>query len=415
MKNEHIIEYEVKGKDWEKALDTAFKKQVKEAKIDGFRKGAVPKDIYIKKMGGIEVLYRDAVDDALDEAYNKVMEENKLIPVCEPQIDIKELDEKHVKYEFKIITKPTMKLGKYKDLGIKKEAVKVSKKEIDEEVARLCSQFAEIVVKEDGEVLEGNTAVIDFEGFVDGKELEGGKGANYPLEIGSHTFIPGFEEGIVGMKVGESKELNLTFPKNYTKELANKKVLFKVTLREIKERVLPKLDKSFYEDLGYENIETEEEFNKEVKKALEERKKVQFEDKYINDCLEEASKNMEGDINKEIIDEEVHRMINQFASQLKMQGLSMEQYMEFSGMKHEDLHKQMEPEASKRVRFRYLLEEIAEAEKIEINDKEASKEADKMAENYGLAKEEFLKEFGGLDVVKYDMKMRKAIEILKEG
>lgn len=415
MKNEHIIEYEVKGKDWEKALDTAFKKQVKEAKIDGFRKGAVPKDIYIKKMGGIEVLYRDAVDEVLDEAYKKVMEENKLIPVCEPQIDIKELDEKHIKYEFKIITKPEMKLGKYKDLGIKKEAVKVSKKEIDEEVARLCSQFAEIVVKEDGEVLEGNTAVIDFEGFVDGKELEGGKGANYPLEIGSHTFIPGFEEGIVGMKVGESKELNLTFPKNYTKELANKKVLFKVTLREIKERVLPKLDKSFYEDLGYENIETEEEFNKEVKKALEERKKVQIEDKYINDCLEEASKNMEGDINKEIIDEEVHRMINQFASQLKMQGLSMEQYMEFSGMKHEDLHKQMEPEASKRVRFRYLLEEIAEAEKIEINDKEASKEADKMAENYGLSKEEFLKEFGGLDVVKYDMKMRKAIEILKES
>ena len=261
MKNEHVIEYEVKGKDWESALDKAFKKQVKDTKIDGFRKGAVPKDIYIKKMG-IEKLYPDAVDIALNNVYSKVMEDNKLVPVCEPQIDIKELDEKHIKYEFKIITKPEMKLGKYKDLGIKKEAVKVSKKEIDEEVARLMSQFAEIVVKDKGEVLEGNTAVIDFEGFVDGEPLDGGTGANYPLEIGSHTFIPGFEEGIVGMKVGETKELNLTFPENYTKELANKEVLFKVTVREIKERVLPKLDKSFYEDLGYENIETEEEFNK---------------------------------------------------------------------------------------------------------------------------------------------------------
>lgn len=414
MKNEHVIEYEVKGKDWESALDKAFKKQVKDTKIDGFRKGAVPKDIYIKKMG-IEKLYPDAVDIALNDVYSKVMEDNKLVPVCKPQIDIKELDEKHIKYEFKIITKPEMKLGKYKDLGIKKEAVKVSKKEIDEEVARLMSQFAEIVVKDKGELLEGNTAVIDFEGFVDGEPLDGGTGANYPLEIGSHTFIPGFEEGIVGMKVGETKELNLTFPENYTKELANKEVLFKVTLREIKERVLPKLDKSFYEDLGYENIETEEEFNKEVKKAIEERKKVDIEDKYINDCLEAASKNMKGDINKEIIDEEVHRMINQFAEQLKMQGLSMEQYMQFSGMKHEDLHKQMEPEAEKRVRYRYLLEEIAEAEKIEINDKDANKEAEKMAENYGLTKEDFLAQFGGLEIVKYDMKMHKAIEILKEG
>ena len=414
MKNKHVIEYEVKGKDWENALDKAFKKKVKDTKIDGFRKGTCPKDIYIKKMG-IEVLYPEAVDIALPDAYNKVMKDNKLIPVCEPQIDIKELDEKHIKYEFVIITKPELKLGKYKDLGIKKEAIKVSKKEIDEEVARLTSQFAEIVVKDKGEVLEGNTAVIDFEGFVDDKPLDGGTGANYPLEIGSHTFIPGFEEGIVGMKVGETKELNLTFPENYTKELAGKKVLFKVTLREIKERVLPKLDKSFYEDLGYENIKKEEEFNKEVKKAIEERKKVDIEDKYINDCLEAASKNLKGDINEEIIDDEVHRMFHQFEEQLKMQGLSMEQYMQFSGMKHEDLHKQMEPEANKRVRYRYLLEEIAEAEKIEINDKDADKEAGKMAENYGLTKEDFLAQFGGLDIVKYDMKMRKAIEILKEG
>lgn len=415
MKNEHVIETEVKGKDWESALDTAFKKQVKNTKIDGFRKGSVPKDIYLKKTGGVQVLYNDAIDIVLPDVYNKTIRDSKLIPVCEPKIDIKAIDSKHIKFQITIITKPEVKLGKYKDLGIKRDAIKVTKKEIDEEVARLCNQLAEIVIKEKGEVLEGNTAVIDFEGFVDGEPLESGTSANYPLEIGSHTFIPGFEEGIVGMKVGETKELKLNFPKDYVKDLAGKEVIFKVTLREIKERVLPKLDKSFYEDLGYENIETEEEFNKEVKNAIEERKKVEAEDKYIGECLEAASKNMKCDINEEIIDEEVHRMLRQFSEQLKMQGITLEQYMQFSGMKEEDFHKQMEPEAKKRVSYRYLLEGIAEAEKIEFDDKEAKKEAEKMAEDYGLTKEDFLVQFGGLDVVKYDMKMRRAMEILKEN
>lgn len=414
MKNVHNIEIEIKGKEWESALDAAFKKKKKDVKIDGFRKGAVTKEIYIKKLG-IESLYMDAVDIAINSAYTTALKDNKLVPVCEPKVDIKEIDEKHIKYEFTIITKPDIKIGKYKDLGVKKETVKVTKKEIEEEVARLCSRFADIVIKENGDVEEGNTAVIDFEGFVDGEKLEGGTGANYPLEIGSHTFIPGFEEGLVGMKVGETKELNLKFPDNYTPELANKDVKFNVTIREIKERVLPELNKDFYEDLGYKDIETEEQFNNEVKKAIEEKKKAEIEDKYINDCLEAASKNMKGEINEEIIDDEVHRMINQFAEQLKMQGLSIDQYMQFSGQTHEDLHKQMEPEASKRVHYRYLLEGIADEEKIEISDKDAEKEAENMASNYGVSKEEFLSGFGGLEIVKYDMRMRKAIEILKES
>lgn len=327
-------------------------------------------------------------------------------------MDVKEIDKDHVKFTFTIITRPEVKLGKYKDLDVKKDEVKVSKKEIDEEVARLCSRFAEIVVKENGEVLEGNTAVIDFEGFVDGKPLEGGNGSNYPLEIGSHTFIPGFEEGLVGMKVDETKELDLKFPDEYTKELAGKDVKFKVTVREIKERVLPELNKDFYADLGYEDIETEEQFRKEVKKVIEERKKEEAKNKYLDDVLEAASKNMEVEINPEIIDDEVHRMINQFGEQLRMQGLSVDQYLQFTGLKHEDLHKQMEPEATKRVKYRYLIEEVANAEKIEISDEDANSEAEDMAANYDVSKEEFLTHFGGLEVVKYDMRMRKALEVL---
>ncbi len=411
MKNVHDIEIEIKGSEWEEILDSTFKKKNKDLKVDGFRKGKCPKSVYLQKFG-IESLYMDAVDVACGKAYTNALRENNLIPVCEPKMDVKEIDKDHVKFTFTIITRPEVKLGKYKDLDVKKDEVKVSKKEIDEEVARLCSRFAEIVVKENGEVLEGNTAVIDFEGFVDGKPLEGGNGSNYPLEIGSHTFIPGFEEGLVGMKVDETKELDLKFPDEYTKELAGKDVKFKVTVREIKERVLPELNKDFYADLGYEDIETEEQFRKEVKKVIEERKKEEAKNKYLDDVLEAASKNMEVEINPEIIDDEVHRMINQFGEQLRMQGLSVDQYLQFTGLKHEDLHKQMEPEATKRVKYRYLIEEVANAEKIEISDEDANSEAEDMAANYDVSKEEFLTHFGGLEVVKYDMRMRKALEVL---
>lgn len=413
MKNVHDIEFEIKDEEWTKILDATFKKKSKDIKVDGFRKGKCPKNIYLQKFG-IESLYMDAIDVAAGDAYTKVIRENKLVPVCEPKMDVKEIDEKHVKFIFTIITKPEVKLGKYKDLGIKKEEVKVSEKEIDEEIARLASRFAEIVVKENGEILEGNTAVIDFKGYVDGKELDGGTGANYPLEIGTHTFIPGFEEGLVGMKVGETKELNLKFPEDYTPELKGKDVKFDVTVREIKERVLPEMNKDFYADLGYEDIETEEAFRKEIKKALEDRKEEENKNKYLDEVLEAASKNMEVTINPEIVDDEIHRMINQFAQQLQMQGLSLDQYYQFTGSSHEDMHKQMEPEATKRVKYRYLIEEVAEAEKIEIADADAEAEAEKMATQYGMEKAEFLAEFGGLDVVKYDMKMHKALELLSE-
>lgn len=414
MKNVHVKEVEIKDAEWTAMLDKAFEKRSKDLKVDGFRKGKCPKNIYLQKFG-VESLFMDAVDIAGGKAFSDVLKDNDLTPVVEPKMDIKEIDKDHIKFEFTIITRPEVKLGKYKDLGVKKEAVKVTKKEIDEEIARISSRLAEIVVKENGTVVEGNTAVIDFKGFVDGKELEGGSGANYPLEIGSHTFIPGFEEGIVGMAVGETKELNLKFPADYTEELKNKEVKFEVTVREIKERVLPELNKEMYEDLGYKDINSEEEFKAEVKKELEARKEEEIKNKYVDEVLEAASKNLEVEINPEIIEDEVSRMINQFAQQMKMQGISLEQYFQFTNTKEEDMRKQMEPEATKRVKYRYLIEEVAKAEKIEITDKDADEEATKYAEGYGISKEEFLSQFGGLDVVKYDLRMRKALEILSEN
>lgn len=411
-KNEEKITIKIEGEEWQKALDKAFKKKVKEVKVDGFRKGSVPKNIYLEKFG-LESLYMEAVDSCLNDAYKKALDKSKVEPVVEPKIDIPAIDKDSVTFTITLVGKPEVKLGEYKNLKIKKDKVSVDQKEIDAEIEHLREQFAEIRVKEDGEVEDGDTAVIDFKGYVDGKELEGGSGENYPLEIGSHTFIPGFEEGVLKMKVGDEKDLELAFPKDYVKDLAGKKVTFHVTLREIKTRVLPDIDDNFFKDLGYDKVTNASELTKEVEKVIKERKQREIDDRFIEEVLNKAAENMKVDLSAEIIDDEVHRMLHQFENQLQMQGLKMEQYLEFSKLTMEDVHKNMEPEAIKRIKYRYLLEAVAEAEKIEVTDEEANKDAEEMAKNYGISKDELLKAFGSMEVLKYDSKMRKTLEFLK--
>lgn len=413
MKNVHEIEIKLEGENWSKCLDNAFKKANKEVKIDGFRKGTAPKDIYLKNYG-IESLYGNAVNEAIGIAYKELLEKNDITPVIEPSVDVTGISDGSVIFKFTIITKPEVKLASYKDLGVKKDAVKVSKEELNEEIETLRAQLAEVVVKEDGVVADKDTVVIDFDGYVDGKALEGGKGENYPLEIGSHTFIPGFEEGLIGKKSGEEIELNLTFPENYVEDLKNKDVTFKVTIHEIKTKVLPEINEDFYADLGLE-VKTEEEFKNEVEKTIKERKEAEADDKFVEDLLNKASEKLEVEINPEIISEEVHRMIDGYANQLKMQGIDMEQYFEITGTTHEDLHKQMEPEAIKRIKYRYVIEEIANAEKIDFTKEEVEAKANEMAENYGIKVEELIEAYGTIDVVKYDMRMHRALEILKEN
>ena len=414
MKNVKEIEIKIEGETWENALDKAYKKKNKEVKVEGFRKGTAPKNIFIKKFG-IEALYMDAVDFVMDEAYQKALDEAKITPVIEPKLDITSISEKEAVFKFTFTAKPEVTLGEYKKLGIKKETVKVTKEEIDEEVSKLQNQLAEIAPKEKGKVEKGNTAVIDFEGFVDGKALDGGKGENYPLEIGTNTFIPGFEDGVIGMAIGETKELNLKFPEDYVADLKGKEVKFNVTVREIKERIVPELNEDFYKDLGYENIKNETEFRKEVENVITERKTADIEDAHLEKCLEKASENMKVELSEDIIDEEVHRMIHQFEDQLKMQGIKVEDYMQITGMTHEKMHEQMEPEAIKRIKYRYLLEAIADAEKIDFTEEEVNKKAEEMASNYGITVEELLKAYGSNEIVKYDMKMHGALEIVKNN
>ena len=413
-KNVHEIEIKIEGTEWEKCLDNSFKKNNKDKKVDGFRKGTAPKDVYLKNFG-IESLYPDAVNEAINIAYKKILDENKLVPIIEPSVDVTGLSDSTAIFKFVIITKPEVKLGEYKNLGIKEKKATATKEEIAEEVKSIKSQMADIVVKENGEIVDGDTAVIDFDGYVDGKALEGGKGENFPLEIGSNTFIPGFESGLLGHKVGDEFELNLKFPEDYVEDLKNKEVTFKVKINEVKTKVEPEINEEFFKDLGYEDMKTEEEFLKEVKKNIIERKQKENEDVFIGELLDKASENMKVEINEEIIDEEVHRMIHGYEEQLRMQGLSLEQYYEFTKTTHEDLHKQMEGEATKRVKQRYLIEAIAEEEKIDFTEKEVQAKAKEMAENYGISVEELINAYGSIDIVKYDMKMHKALEILKEN
>lgn len=412
-KNVHEIEIKL-DKEWISALDATFKKKNKETKIDGFRKGAAPKDVYLKHFG-IESLYMDAVDACISVAYKKVLDENKLVPVVEPKVDVTGISDSNVIFKFTIVTKPEVTLGEYKNLKVKKEKVTVSDDEIKHEIDHLREHLADVVVKEDGEVAEGDTAVIDFTGFVDGKELDGGKGENFPLEIGSHSFIPGFEEGLVGLKAGEEKTLELKFPENYIEDLKGKDVTFKVKVNEVKMRVLPDVNEDFFKDLGYDDVKTEAELKEKIKEEIKHQKEHHAEDEFIDKCLEAAAKNMKVDINEEIIEDEVHRMIDEYARQLQMQGMNINDYYKMTGTTEADLHKMMAPEAEKRVKYRYLIEGIAEAEDLKFTEEEIKARADEMAKQFGVSQEELIKAYGSMDIIEYDLRMHKALEILKEN
>ena len=404
----------ISGKKWEEALDKALEKALAKADMPGFRKGHVPKDVFLKKYGK-ESLYMDAANESLNEAYAELFKKNKdLEIVAEPEINIKDINEKGIEFEFTLTLKPEVKLGKYTGLNVKKESTKVTKEEINKTIEEMRNRYAENRVKK-GNVAKGDIAVIDFEGFKDGVAFPGGKGENYSLEIGSNTFIPGFEDQLIGMKKGEEKEIEVTFPKDYqAEELKGAKAIFKVKVNEVKEIVIPELDKDFFEDLGMEGVDSKETLEAEVKKTIEARKEQDAENKYIDDLLEAAAKNTKVDIPHVMIHEEAHRMVHQYEETLRMQGLTLEQFYQFTHSDENALMEQMEPEAEKRVKYRLMLEAIAKAEKIEPTKKEVEKEAEDLAKKYEMDKDEFLKAFGGIEMVEYDIKMRNAMETLKK-
>lgn len=414
MSNKHVILKKVEGENWKNALDKSFLKNVKEAKVDGFRKGKCPRDVFEKKYG-VEALYNDAVDIVLPGLYTEVLKESALEPVVQPSIDIKEINKDGVSIEFTIITAPVANVKKYTGLKVTREKVKVTDEEITEEINRLKDQYAEIAVKE-GKIESGDTAVIDFEGFKDGVAFEGGKGENYPLEIGSNTFIPGFEDALIGLSTGDKKDIPLTFPENYpSEELKGAKVVFKVTVHEVKTRLIPELDKGFFTDLGIEGVTNETELRNHVKNNISLRKEKEADNKLVEDILASVAKETEIVLPEELIHDEIHHMIDNYAQRLQMQGLSLEQYMQFTKQTFESLEEQLKPEAKKNITYRYMLEEIAKKEGIVISDEEADNEAETLSHTYQMTKQELINAFGGIEMIKYDLKIRKTIDFLKEN
>jgi trigger factor len=412
--NEGILTVEVDAEKVNEGLDAAFKKVVKNIALPGFRKGKVPRIIFEKRFG-VEALYQDALDILLPEAYAKAVEEAGIEPVDVPKIDIEQMEKgKSLIFTAKVTVKPEVKLGQYKGLEVEKMDATVTDEDVENELKRLQENYAELVVKEDGKIENGDTAVIDFEGFVDGKPFEGGKAENYSLEIGSGTFIPGFEDQLIGMQAGEEKEIEVTFPEEYhAKELAGKPATFKVKVHEVKEKRLPALDDEFAKDVDDE-VETLEQLKEKIRKRLEETKKNEAEAALRDAVVEKAAENAEIDIPEVMVKNETDRMLREFDQRLQMQGLNLELYYQFSGQDEAALREQMKEDAEKRVRVALTLEAIAKAENIEVTEEEVNEELEKMAKAYNLEVEKLKELLGNLDGVKEDLKWRKTIDFLVE-
>ena len=407
---------EVSAEELEKALQGAYNKQKKNISIPGIRKGKVPRQM-IEKMYGPEVFYDDAANQLIPEAYGKVYDEEDLEIVSQPKIDIVQIEKgKPFIFTAEVALKPEVTLGEYKGLKVEKISNRVTQKEIDAKLAEEQEKNARTVSVTDRPVQDKDEVVLDFEGFVDGVAFEGGKGENYPLTIGSGSFIPGFEDQLIGANLEEEKEVRVTFPEEYhAKDLAGKDAVFKCTVHEIKVKELPELDDEFASDVS--EFETLDAFKADIKAKIKEQKIAEGKRKQEDKAVEEAVANAQMDIPDAMIDTEVRQMANDFAQRLQQQGLTMDQYFQFTGMTAEKMTEELKPQALKRIQTRLVLEAIVKAENIEISDEKIDEEIQKMAESYKMEAEK-LKEFMGENEkkqMKLDMAVQEAVTFLVEN
>ncbi|MFO7315786.1 MAG: trigger factor, partial [Bacilli bacterium] len=415
--NTGVLTIEVPAEKVNKALDQAFQKIVKQINVPGFRKGKVPRNIFEKRFG-VEALYQDALEILVPEEYSKAVDETGIFPVDYPEIG--ELDgfekDKDFTFTAKVTVKPEPKLGEYKGLEVKKLSTEVTDEEVEEQIQNLLNRKAEFEIKEDEPIVEGDIAVIDFEGFIGDEAFEGGKGEDYSLEIGSGQFIPGFEDQLVGVKAGETKDVQVTFPEEYhAEELAGKDATFKVTVKEVKTKVLPELNDEFAKEADPE-VESVDELRNKIKERLAEQKKNEAESTLRDELVEKAAENAEMDIPEAMIHNEIHRMIDEFAQRLQMQGMSLDLYYQFSGQTEKDLHEQFKEDAETRVRISLTLEAIAKAENIEVTQEDIDKELEKMAEQFKMDKEQIITALGGsTEILENDIRTQKTVEFLVEN
>lgn len=412
--NNGLLTIEVPADVVSKGLDQAFKKVVKQINAPGFRKGKMPRPIF-EKMYGVESLYQDALDFILPDAYGNAVEEAGIVPVDQPEVDIVTMEKgQPLVFTAKVVVKPEVTLGDYKGLEVSKLDTEVTDAEIEEQLKNQQTRLAELVVKEDA-IVEGDTAVIDFEGFVDDVAFEGGAGTDYPLEIGSNSFIPGFEEQLVGLKTGESKDVEVTFPEEYhATELAGKPAVFKVTVKEVKGKELPELNDDFAKEVDAE-VEGIDALRAKLKEVTAEEKKQLAEQTLRDTLVEAAAENATIDIPHAMVHQEEHQMMDEFSRRLESQGMNLDLYFQFSGQTHDDLHKQFHDDAVKRVRVSLTLEAIAKAENIEATEEDINAELEKMSAQFNMSPEDIKKALGGTSVLENDLRFQKTVEFLVEN
>lgn len=416
--NTGVLTVEVSSERFDSALDEAFKKVVKDVNVPGFRKGKVPRPIFEQRFG-VESLYQDAIDLVLPEAYTEAVTESGIEPIAQPEIDIESVGKgETLKFTATVTVKPEVELGEYKGLEVEAPATEVTDEDVDQEIEATREKHADLVAIEDGEVANGDTVVMDFEGFVDGEAFEGGQAENYTLEIGSGQFIPGFEDQLVGVKPGSDVEVNVEFPEEYhSPDLAGKPALFKVKVHDVKRKDLPELDDEFAKDVN-ESFESFDDLKKDIRENLEKTKAEEAEMAKKDALVEQATENATIDIPSAMIETEKNRMLEEFSQRLQSQGMTMDMYYQFAQTDEEGMKAQFEGDAEKRVRMNLTLEAIAEKEEVEVSDEAVDEEIEKMAEMYGRPADEIkqiLMMQGGTDQLKSDLRIRKALDLLSES
>jgi len=415
-KNTVKLTIEIDKETFEKAIEKAYKKNVKQITLPGFRKGKAPRKI-IERYYGEGVFYEDAVNFVCPEAYEFAVKEAGIDPVDRPEIDIEDIgNDKALVISATVTVKPEVTLGEYKGVKCEKIVYETKDEDIDAEINRVLEQNARLVSIEDRAVEKGDITVIDFEGFTDGVAFEGGKGTNHTLEIGSGQFIPGFEDQLVGAKIGEETEVNVTFPEEYhAEELKGKPAVFKVTVKEIKVKELPALDDDFAKDVS--EFETLEEYKNSIKERLDKSNEARTKSEFENKLVEEVAKVCEVDIPQCMIDNRVEDMIKEFGYRLSSQGLNMEQYMQITGSTVDSFKEQFKDQAADQVKSNLVLEKIAKEENIEVTEEDLEKELQSMAEMYGMELDKVKTLIGDneKESIKEDLKIRKAVELIADN
>lgn len=412
-KNMAKLTVEVPAEEFEKALTAAYNKNKGRFNIPGFRKGKAPRAM-VEKMYGAGVLYEDAVNEALDATYGDAVEESGLDIVSRPEISVVQVEKgQNLIYTATVAVKPEVTLGEYKGIEVTKATAEVTEEDIEAELKKVQEQNSRLVTVEDRAVEDGDQTVIDFEGFVDGKPFDGGKGEDYPLTIGSHSFIDTFEEQLIGKNIGEACEVNVTFPNEYhSTELAGKPAMFKVTVKEVKRKELPELNDEFAGEVS--EYDTLEEYKNDIKEKVAESKQKAAATENEDHVVEKVVENAAMDIPEPMIDSQVNNMVNDYARRMQSQGLSLDQYMKFTGMTIETLREQMKPQALKRIQTRLVLEAVAKAENIVVSDEAVEKEIATMAESYKMEVSQIKEYLGesGIVQMKEDLAVQEAVDFL---